>query len=290
MKITEREYLVLLYSFISFGPTRIKLLSDYFGSYERIWRAGKKDLIDTGLKDKTVNDFIRFRENLNIEGYFKKLKNLSISYLLLGDADYPVNLKEIEGAPTVLYIKGEIKKRDERAIAIVGARRMTPYGREVTEKFVKELSAYGITIVSGLARGIDTCAHKTALLVGGRTLAVVASGLDIIYPPENTYLEGEIIKRGGAVISEYPLGYPPLARNFPARNRIISGLSKAVLVVEGAKKSGTLLTASAAANQGREVFAIPGPITSPMSEATLFLIQNGAKIASSAKDILDDLD
>src|SRR4030043_755558 len=289
MKITERKYLVLLSSFVSFGPVRIGLLYDYFGSYGKVWRAGKKDLIETGLKGKQVIDFIHFRDNLDIRCYFNNLKRLSISYLVVGDAGYPVNLKEVEGAPSVLYIKGEIKKGDERAVAIVGTRRMTTYGREVTEKFVKDLSASGITIVSGLARGIDTCAHKAALMEGGRTLAVVASGLDITYPPENASLADEIIKEGGAVISEYPLGYPPNAQNFPARNRIISGLSKAVLVIEGAKKSGTLLTASAAAAQGREVFAVPGPVTSPMSEAPLFLIQNGAKIASSAKDILDDL-
>ena len=289
MKITERKYLVLLSSFVSFGPVRIGLLYDYFGSYGKIWRAGKKDLIETGLKGKQVFDFIHFRDNLDIRCYFNNLKRLSISYLVVSDAGYPVNLKEVEGAPSVLYIKGEIKKGDERAVAIVGTRRMTTYGREVTEKFVKDLSASGITIVSGLARGIDTCAHKAALMEGGRTLAVVASGLDITYPPENASLADEIIKEGGAVISEYPLGYPPNAQNFPARNRIISGLSKAVLVVEGAKRSGTLLTASAAAEQGRNVFAVPGPVTSPMSEAPLFLIQNGAKIASSAKDILDDI-
>jgi len=286
--MTDREYLVLLYSFIPFGPARIKLLLSYFGSAEKTWKAERKKLIEIGLKEKTVNDFINFKDGLEPSEYFNRLKKLSINYITYKDSNYPQNLLEIDSAPPALYIKGEIVSSDINAVAIVGARKMTSYGREVTEKFAGELASYGLTIISGLARGVDTIAHKGALSVGGRTLAVVASGLDKIYPPENTALANEIIKNG-AIISEYPLGYPALPTNFPTRNRIISGLAKAVLVVEGETKSGTLLTAGAAAEQGRTVFAIPGQITSPMSGAPLFLIQNGAKMAISVNDILDEL-
>ena len=167
---------------------------------------------------------------------------------------------------------------------------MTSYGREVTELFASELASVGVTIVSGLARGIDTVAHKVALSVEGRTLAILACGLDQMYPLENSQLAKSIISSGGAVISEYPLKYPAFRTNFASRNRIISGFSKAILVVEGAKRSGTLLTASAAAEQGRAVFAIPGQITSPMSAAPHFLIRSGVKVAFSAQDILNDLD
>jgi DNA processing protein len=166
---------------------------------------------------------------------------------------------------------------------------MTSYGREVTEKFAYELANFGVTIVSGLARGVDTIAHKAALSAGGRTVAVLGNGLDTTYPPENEILAREIIKKGGAVVSEYPLGYPAIPVNFANRNRIVSGLSRAVIVIEGAEKSGTLLTASHAAEQGRTVFAVPGAITSPMSAAPLFLLKNGARIATNSNDVLEEL-
>lgn len=166
---------------------------------------------------------------------------------------------------------------------------MTPYGKEVAQYFSREIAGCGVVIISGLARGIDTVAHRGALSVGGRTIAVVANGLDAIYPPENTALAGEIVEKGGAILSEYPLGHPALPLNFRFRNRIVSGLSKALVVVEGLKRSGTLITASHAADQGRTVFAVPGQITSPTSEAPHFLLQNGARMALSPKDILDEL-
>ncbi|MCX6705406.1 MAG: DNA-processing protein DprA, partial [Candidatus Woesebacteria bacterium] len=172
----------------------------------------------------------------------------------------------------------------------VGTRKVTSYGREVTQKFSSELASFGITIISGLAYGVDTVAHKACLSVHGKTVAVLGNGLDTIYPFENTALALEIIKAGGAIISEYPLGYPALPVNFAIRNRIVSGLSDAVIVIEGAEKSGTLLTASHAAEQGKTVFAVPGQITSPLSAAPLFLLKNGAKIATETKDILDELD
>lgn len=167
---------------------------------------------------------------------------------------------------------------------------MTSYGREVAEKFSKGLASFGVTIISGLAHGIDTAAHKGALSVGGRTVAVLGNGLDTIYPLENTGLAKEIIESGGAILSEYPLGYPALPENFANRNRIVSGMSKAVVVVEGAEKSGTLLTATHAAEQGKTVFAVPGQITNPMSFAPHFLLKNGARIATDVKDVIEELD
>lgn len=287
--MSERQYLVALYSHIPFGPVRTKLLVDYFGSAERAWKANREKLLEVGLRPRRVNDFLNYREKFDPKEYFERLKKLSIDYITINDPNYPRNLVGLENAPLVLYIKGKISVNDSNAVAIVGSRKMTSYGREVTQDFVAELASLGITIVSGLARGVDTSAHKTALEAGGRTIAVLACGLDLVYPLENTLLADKI-SQNGALLSEYPLVYPPLRGNFVNRNRIISGLSKAVIVVQGEKKSGTLLTASHAAGQGRPLFAVPGEITSPLSGAPHFLIQCGAKMATSVKDVLEELD
>lgn len=199
---------------------------------------------------------------------------------------YPKNLSKISGFPEELYIQGKILPEDEKAVAIVGSRITSKYGREVAYKFSYELAKKGVTIVSGLARGIDTIAHTAALDANGRTIAVLASGIDIIYPPENANLAKKIIK-SGALVTEFPAGIKPLPKNFLARNRIISGLSLAVLVIEGKSRSGTLSTATHAANQGREVFAVPGPINSPLSALPNYLIENGAQIAKKPEDILE---
>jgi DNA processing protein len=286
----ERKYIVALYAFNNFGPKRTKLLIDYFGSAKDAWNADAKKLKSIGLRKKTITGFLKHKKDFDFKKYFERLKKLSINYVTYLDNDYPINLAGLEGSPCVLYFRGELKASDTNAVAIVGTRKMTSYGREVTAKFSSELSAMGIVIVSGLAFGVDAQAHKSCLDAGGRTIAVLASGLDIITPASNTYLAKDILKKGGAIVSEYPLGQPALRTNFPSRNRIISGLSKAVLVIEGAQKSGTLLTASAAAEQGRTVFAIPGQITSPMSAASFFLIKNGAKMATNVNDILDELE
>lgn len=287
--VTEKQYLLSLCGFTDFGPKRINLLLNYFKSAEKVWKLKNTSLLKVGLKDKSVEKFISYRNRFDIKSYFKRLNKLGIKFTTRDDVNYPRNFKDLNGAPVVLYYLGELSKNDDNAVAIVGTRKMTSYGREVAELFSSELASLGITIVSGLARGIDTASHKSALSVGGRTIAVVASGLDNLYPPENILLAKEIVKNG-VIFSEYPLGYPALPVNFPSRNRIVSGLSKAVVVVEGLKKSGTLLTAAHAADQGRTVFAVPGQITSAFSEAPHYLIANGAKIAFSAKDILDELD
>lgn len=290
MNITERQYLAALYSFLPFGPARINLLRKYFGSAKDTWKANKKELLSVGLKEKVVNEFCSYREKFEFKDYFDKLKNLGIDYITIDEGDYPQNLLDLTNSPIVLYKKGEIKSSDTNAVAIVGTRKMTSYGREVAERFAGELASMGVTIVSGLARGVDTVSHRTALDVGGRTIAVLGCGLDIVYPPENIQLAKRIVEENGVMLSEYPLGYPALRNNFANRNRIVSGLARAVIVIEGERKSGTLLTASHAAEQGRQVFAIPGQITSPMSGAPHFLIKNGAKMATNVQDILEELD
>ncbi len=287
--MNEREYLICVSTYVPLGPVRLSLLKSYFGSARKIWQANYSDLRQTGLSERLTSGLIKHRNRFNPEAYFARLKQNNITVLTQADFQYPANLLDLADAPALLYVKGKIKKADSKAIAVVGSRKMTVYGQAVTIKFCSDLVEKGITIVSGLARGVDTVAHETTLRSGGRTLAVLGCGLDRIYPPENGLLANKICQNG-ALISEYPLGYPPAPVNFAARNRIISGLAKGVLVVEGAARSGTLLTASHAAEQGRTVFAVPGQIFSPLSEAPFFLIKSGAKMVTQTNDILEELD
>lgn len=287
--MSEAQYLTALCAFGYFGPARTKLLLTYFGSAEKIWTAKKEEFVEIGISNLKAQEFVEFRKNFSPEKYFKKLKDLSIKVLTMLDAGYPENLKSVEDAPQVLYVRGELLPQDSNAVAMVGTRLMTTYGREVTNKLATEFAGYGVTVVSGLALGVDAEAQRSALLAGGRTIAVLASGLDIISPYSNKALALEFIKGNGALVSEYPLGHLPFKSDFAVRNRLISGLSKAVVVVEGRMKSGTFYTVHAAAEQGRPVFAVPGPITSPASEGTNYLIQNGAKLITSSRDVIDEL-
>ncbi len=288
--MTDSQYLTAIYAFNFFGPARLKLLLSYFRSAKKIWTSSREELLEIGLPEKKITSFIDFRNSFDLKKYFMRLVSYKIMVTTVFDKDFPKNLIDLDGAPLVLYYKGTLESLKTNSVAIVGTRQMTSYGREVTERFASELGSLGVTIISGLARGVDTTAHRACLNAGGKTVAVLGNGLDTVYPVENTELAGEIIKKGGAIISEYPLGYPALPVNFAIRNRIVSGLSDAVVVVEGAEKSGTLLTAGHAAEQGKTVFAVPGQITSPLSAAPLYLLRNGAKIATSVKDILDELD
>ncbi|QQS39434.1 DNA-protecting protein DprA [Candidatus Woesebacteria bacterium] len=288
--MTENDFLVCISTYVGFGPVRLTLLKNYFGTYENIWKLSKKELKEVNLSDKLIDGFVEHRKNFDFDKYQLKLAKLAIGIITHSDANYPSNLSELSNAPQVLYIKGELCQNDSNAIAIVGSRKMTHYGREVAAKFAGELSDFGVTIVSGLALGIDAVAHNACLASGGRSIAVLASGLDTITPQQNYYIAKKIFDgKKGAIVSEYPLGTPALKTNFANRNRIISGLSKAVIVVEGQHKSGTLLTARAAAEQGRTVFAVPGQITSPMSEAPLYLIENGARLATSTRVVLEEM-
>ncbi|MFC1727832.1 DNA-processing protein DprA, partial [Patescibacteria group bacterium] len=254
------------------------------------WRKPNQgELTQIGLGPKLTDELVQFRKEFNPHSYYLRLCEKKITPYFIGDKNYPTNLQSIDSPPFVLYVEGEIKGKDNLAIAVVGTRQMTGYGGQIASSLTTELVAAGLTIVSGLARGVDTMAHKSTLKAGGRTMAVLACGLDQCYPPENIYLAQEIAQGKGAVISEFPLGMKPTPRNFPARNRIIAGLSLGTVVIEGAQKSGSLITARHAAEQGREVFAVPGPITSRYSAAPAHLIKMGAKLVFETKDILEEL-
>ena len=233
-----------------------------------------------------MKDFRPDDEKINNE--LAKIKDSGIRLITLNDDSYPQNLKAIYDPPPYLYVKGGFKNEDRLSVAIIGSRSATNYGRQITETISKELSSLGITIVSGMARGIDSFAHQSTLDAGGRTIAVLGCGIDIAYPPENKALM-ERIRNSGAIISEFPFGAPPEAVNFPQRNRIISGLSLGTVVIEAADDSGSLITANYAVEQGRELFAVPGNITSKMSKGSNSLIKKGAKLVNSADDIIEEL-
>lgn len=217
-----------------------------------------------------------------------RIEELELDLIALNDPAYPMLLKAIDDPPPLLYIRGGFTAADERAVAVVGARRASGYGRSVTERLSRELAANGLTVVSGLARGIDAWAHRAALEAGGRTIGVLGCGLDVTYPREHRDLM-DAMSRQGAVISEFPLGTPPEQANFPRRNRVISGLSRGVVVVEAARRSGSLITARLALDQGREVFAVPGPVGAETSAGAHALIKQGAKLVEDVNDILEEL-
>lgn len=243
-----------------------------------------KEILDPSVFEK----FIRYRTDVNPEKLLENILKKDIKVITQEDKSYPDRLKQIFDPPVVLYVKGEIKKEDDRALAVVGTRKITSYGREVTEMLIRDLASYNFTIVSGLARGVDSLAHKLALENGLRTIAVLGSGVDVIYPPENKKLASEIIQNG-ALVSEIPPSVEPSRGYFPARNRIISGLSLGVLITEADEKSGSLITAGQALEQNREVFAVPGPIYSKLSRGPAELIKQGAKLVSRAEDIIEEL-
>lgn len=285
----ELAYWVSTSAIPGVGTATFNYLLKHFKTLKKFWEADEKSINNLGVDVKTRESIIDFRNKVNPKVYLEKVYSQGIKVLSLADRGYPANLRSISDAPPVLYFKGEIIPQDDLAIAVVGARYATTYGRQVTEKLVRELAMSGLTVISGLARGIDSFAHKAAIEAGGRTIAVLGCGVDLIYPPENKKLAEEIIKNG-AIVSEFPLGFPAVPSNFPARNRIVSGLSLGVLVTEGAIDSGSLITAGQAAEQGREVFAVPGPINSKMSEGTNKLIKEGVHPTTESADILEILD
>ncbi|MCC6173704.1 MAG: DNA-protecting protein DprA [Chloroflexi bacterium] len=270
------------------GPSRFARLLERFESAEAAWRASPLELAGAGLDRRAIESLVALRSRVDPAAECRRLEAAGVSILTLDDSAYPSRLRETADAPPVLYVKGQLTLADDWAIAVVGTRRMTVYGRQVTERIVGDIARAGVTIVSGLARGIDTVAHRAALAAGGRTIAVLGSGLDRMYPHENTALAAEIAQHG-AVISEFPLGAPPDAMNFPRRNRIVSGLAQGTLVVEADHKSGAMITAATAAEQGRDVFAVPGSILSPASAGPNQLIKEGAKVVTEAVDVLEEL-
>jgi DNA processing protein len=270
------------------GRVRLAQLEKYFGSLEDAWKAPPGELKRAGLDSPALRAINRSRGGISPEAEMEKLGRLAVKVLTCRDDGYPRRLKEIHDYPPVLYVRGALAPEDEWCLAVVGTRRASVYGKQVTEEIVADLAQSRITIVSGLAKGIDTVAHQSALDAGGRSLAVFACGLDTIYPGENARLAHRIMEQG-ALLSEYPLGTRPRAENFPRRNRILSGLSLGVLVTEAGEASGALITAQMALEQNREVFAIPGSILSPLSRGTNHLIQEGAKLVRDYTDILEEL-
>lgn len=284
----DRRYWVGFNFVKGIGPVRLQSLMGYFGNLEIAWKAPLEVLRAAGLGQKLAERVVQVRNDLDLEQVMKRLEKCNISVLTLDDADYPERLREIDQAPPVLYVRGTIISEDSWAVAIVGTRRVTSYGRQISEELGSFLAANGVTVVSGLARGVDAIAHDSALKAGGRTIAVLGCGIDRIYPPEHNKLSERIIANG-AVISDYAPGTPPDSINFPPRNRIIAGLSLATVVVEAGETSGALITAQFAVDQGREVFAVPGNILAPQSKGTNRLISQGAHPLLSGRDILDEL-
>lgn len=271
------------------GRVRFQALQSKFGNLADAWSASRSDLKAAGLEDRVVRAIVTERAKIDPDSEIQRLIEANVTPLTWDDPAYPRRLKEMDDPPPVLYVKGDLEDVDEFAVAVVGTRRPTPYGRQVAEEMSQQLTARGITVISGLARGIDAIAHRSALESGGRTIAVQACGLDLVYPPEHKKLAAQIVQKG-ALVSDYPLGTEPRGDYFPRRNRILAGMSLGVLVVEGDIKSGALITARIAVEQNREVFAVPGSIFSPQSRGTNTIISRGeAKLVRTIDDVLDEL-
>ncbi len=271
------------------GSITIKRLLDRFQTPEAVFHAPMKELLKIeGLGDKVAHQIQKGPLEKEVAKELALLKGAGGRVLTIKDEGYPIRLKDIYDPPAVLYMRGEWRGEDELAIAIVGSRKTSPYGRGVTERISQDLARHGVTVVSGMARGIDSVAHMGALQGGGRTVAVLGSGIDVIYPSENRSLYHQIIGQG-AVLSEFPMGSPPEGGHFPKRNRIISGLSIGVVIVQASAGSGSLITAGYALEQGREVFAVPGNVGAEGSRGTNQLIKEGAKLVESTEDILEEI-
>jgi len=286
--MSDVKYWVGLNLVPDIGPRRFALLRQHFGSPKEAWKASAADLKLVGLNSRATETLLTMRAKVSLDDEMERLSRQGIQVMTLDDRDYPPRLKETYDPPPVLYMRGQLAPEDEWSVAVVGTRHATAYGQEAARRLAKDLAQNRITIISGLANGIDTVAHRAALEAGGRTLGILGCGLDIVYPASNARLAREIAERG-ALLSEFPLGTMPKAGNFPQRNRIISGLSLGVLVVEAGDKSGALGTVRHALDQNREVFAVPGSIFAGMSRGTNRLIQDGAKLVANVQDILEEL-
>ncbi len=291
MTRNNASYFVAFSHCMGIGPLRFDRLLNHFKDVDKAYNASQKEL--RKLFGRVLTDkFIQFRNEFNIEEKLEEFKNKRIVVLTREDRRFPRPLKEISDSPICLYVKGDIDDFDfekHYLFAVVGTRKPTSYGVNIARKLTYELAFAGFTIVSGLALGIDAAAHTAALDAKAKTIAILGCGVDIAHPPSNKYLYDKIIQTGGLIISEFPPGMISLKGLFIARNRLISGLSRGILVVEGAKDSGALTTARFGAEQGKEVFAVPGPITSEMSEAPNLLLKEGVRMVTSIDDILQEL-
>jgi len=284
---SETAYWVAFSRVPYIGPARIERLLRTFGSLSIAWSAPGEEL-RVALEPRSLSELLAARSRIDPAGELERLTRSGTRAVHPGHPSYPRLLAEISGRPSVLYVRGELKSVDDKSVAIVGTRRATPYGRQAAERIAAELAQAGVTIVSGLARGVDAAAHRAALDAGGRTIAVLGSGPDVIYPAEHRRLAEQILE-SGAILSELPLGAKPDAQNFPARNRIVSGMTLGTLIIEAPIRSGALITASFAADQGREVFVLPGSVFAQTSEGTNALLRDGARLVRDGADILEDL-
>jgi len=284
----ERAFWIAFNCVAGIGPARLTALMEVCGGIEAAWNAPVHQLEAAGLDRRTISNLVAARRSLDPRDELEKVDRSGVEILTQEDPGYPTNLLPLPNSPPLLYVRGHLEQKDRLAVAVVGTRRVSPYGREVARRLGHELAMNGVTVVSGLALGVDAIAHASALESGGRTIAVLGSGVDQIYPARHRRLALQIIEQG-ALVSEYPMGTRPEASNFPPRNRIISGLSLAVIVVEAGRRSGALITASFAAEQSRDVFAVPGSILSPGSEGCNRLIRDGAIPVTSTSDLLERL-
>lgn len=284
--MVEKAYLNALNQFYFIGPKRMEQALESFSHAEEIWHASEKQLKSLPLWVEVAEEFVVNRKNIDVSEEWNKVKEAGVEVITKDSSRYPELLKQIYDAPYILYAKGEIKP-EEVCISIVGSRKCTSYGQEIAYELGRELAARGVTVVSGMALGIDSFAHKGALQKG-RTIAILGSGADVVYPRKNQGLYTSI-KNQGVVVSEFPLGTEPVSYNFPRRNRIISGMCLGTVVVEAPEKSGALITADYALEQGREVFAVPGSVRSPYSKGCHKLIKEGARMVEGIDDVLEEI-
>lgn len=288
--ISKTHAYIALNMITGMGPVRARLLEEHFGCVEAIFEAGESDLVAAkGIGPDLARTIVVERERVQVDAEIAKAEKLGIRIVTPADADYPQPLRTLYDPPLALYIRGSWAAKDRQAVAVVGTRRPTHYGLSVADRLAYQLARVGFTVISGLARGIDTAAHRGALKARGRTVAVIGSALDCLYPPENAALADEIAENG-AVISEYPLGREPDRTTFPYRNRLVSGLSMGVIVVEAGCTSGALNTAEQAMEQGRTVFAVPGRIDSAPARGCHRLIKHGARLVEDVDDVLEEFE
>jgi DNA processing protein len=272
------------------GPRAATKLLERFGSPDAVFQARRTELESLRLKPETIESILKREFEDKAVEELENVKRMGGDVLILDDGSYPALLREIADPPITLYVKGQWQACfDQPCVAVIGSRMCSTYGENASEMLARDLASRGVCVVSGLARGIDAAAHRGAIRGGGKTIAVMGTGIDNVYPRENTRLVKEILESGGAVVSQFPLGTPPLKDNFPYRNRIISGLSLGVLIVEASERSGSLITARLAAEQNREVMAVPGNITSGNSYGTNYLIKAGAKLVQQWQDVVAEL-